>query len=107
MAFEANARHLNIEIHHETPSMRHKLNPSIASRTSVRGLIIACMPAAALGVIANSPALGAVFNSPANQGLTADDNTAASTNGPGTHTPSTNSSADTNILEQIVAGQRG
>jgi hypothetical protein len=63
--------------------MQIKPKPFISSRTSVRSLIVACMPAAALGVIANSPALGAVFNPSSNQGLTTDDN--ASTNGANTN----------------------
>jgi hypothetical protein len=84
--------------------MRTKFKPSTSSRTSVRGLIVACMPAAALGVIANSPALGAVFNAPANQGLTMDDNAAASTNSAGTHAPSTNSSTGN---PNFIDGQRG
>jgi hypothetical protein len=89
--------------------MRAKLKPSISSRTSVRSLIVACMPAAALGVIANSPVLGAVFNPLANQGLTTDDNASASTNGPAPHAPSTNSSSrGTNKdLPQVWAGLRG
>jgi hypothetical protein len=63
------------------------------------------MPAAALGVLANSPALGAVFNQPTNQGLTTDDN--SSTNGASTHAPSTNSSAGTNsYFEEDIAGLR-
>jgi hypothetical protein len=90
--------------------MRTKFKPSISSRTSVRGLIIACMPAAALGVIANSPALGAVFNPSSNQGLTGDDNAAASTNGASHHAPSTNST-DTphfdNDVPTVTAGLRG
>jgi len=89
--------------------MLTKFKPSTSSRTSVRGLIIACMPAAVLGVIANSPALGAVFNPSSNQGLTADDNAAASTNGAGTHYTSTNSSsADTNFDRGVTwEGIRG
>jgi hypothetical protein len=89
--------------------MRTKLKPSISSRTSVRGLIVACMPAAALGIIANSPVLGAVFNQPANQGLTTDDNAGASTNGASAHAPHTNSgSAGTNSdVPQVWAGIRG
>ena len=86
--------------------MRTKLKPSISSRTSARSLIIACMPAAALGVIANSPALGAVFNPLANRGLSVDDNSGASTNGASHHAPSTNSgSVVTNEID--IAGQRG
>ncbi len=86
--------------------MRTKLKSSISSRTSVRGLIVACMPAAALGIIANSPVFCAVFNQPANQGLTTDDN--ASTNGSSTHAPATNSSAGTNIdVPQVWSGIRG
>ncbi len=42
--------------------MRTKLKPSNSSRTSVRSLIVACLPAAAVGIVANSPALGAVFD---------------------------------------------
>jgi len=89
--------------------MRTKFKPSTSSRTSVRGLIVACMPSAALGVIANSPALGAVFNPPANQGLTVEDNAAASTNSASHHAPSTNSgSAGTNRdVPQVWAGIRG
>ena len=86
--------------------MRTKFKPSISSRTSVRGLIVACMPATALGNIANSPVFGAVFNQPANQGLTTDDN--ASTNGSSTHAPATNRSAGTNIDgPQVWSGLRG
>jgi hypothetical protein len=89
--------------------MRAKLKPSISSRTSFRSLIAACLPAAALGVIANSPALGAVFNPSSNQGLTADDNAAASTNGAATHFTSTNnSSAGTNFDRGVTwEGIRG
>jgi hypothetical protein len=89
--------------------MQTKSKPSITSRTSVRSLIIACMPAAALGVAANSPVLGAVFNPPANQGLTVDDNAAASTNGASTHAPSTNSSSagTNNDVPQGWSGMRG
>jgi len=65
--------------------MRTKFKPSTSSRTSVRSLLIACLPTAGLGVLANSPVLGAVFNSSANQGLAIDDNAAASTNAPGTN----------------------
>ena len=83
--------------------MRAMLKPSISSRTSVRSLIVACLPAAALGVAANSPVLGAVFSQPANQGLTTDDHA-------GTNAPSTNST-DTprfdNDVPTITAGQRG
>jgi len=79
------------------------MKPSIASRTSVRGLIITCLPAAAMGVIANSPALGAVFNSPANQGLTIDDNTAASTNASGTNGIGTTN----NSGEHVPIGMHG
>ena len=88
--------------------MRTKLKSSVSSRTSVRGLIVACLPAAALGVIANSPVLGAVFSQLANQGLTTDDH--AGTNGASTHAPSTNST-DTprfdNDVPTKTAGQRG
>ena len=87
--------------------MRTKLKPSISSRTSVRGLIVACMPAAALGIIANSPALGAVFSQPAVQALTTDDKTGASTNGASTHATSTNSSAGTNsYFDEAIGGAR-
>jgi len=82
--------------------MQTKLKPSISSRTSVRGLIVACMPAAALGIIANSPALGAVFSQPADQALTTDDKTGAST-----HATSTNSSAGTNsYFDEAIGGAR-
>ncbi len=64
--------------------MRTKLKTSVSSRTSVRGLIVACMPAAAIGVIANSPVLGAVFNPLANQDLAVDDKAAASPSTPST-----------------------
>ena len=84
--------------------MRAEFKPSISSRTSVRGLIVACMPAAALGVIANSPALGAVFHPLANQGLTADDNAAASTNAPGTNRPGNTTNNDGQVIIQGVRG---
>ena len=89
--------------------MRTKMKTSISSRTSVRGLIIACLPAAALGVIANSPVLGAVFDPVANRGLTTDDNAAAITNGASSHAPSTNSSSagTTNDVPQVWNGIRG
>jgi len=89
--------------------MRTKLIPSISSRTSVRGLIIACMPAAAFGVVANSSVLGAVASQRADHDLTADDNTSASTNGPAPHAPSTNSGSGgtNNDLPQGWAGLRG
>jgi hypothetical protein len=85
--------------------MRPRIKPSIASRTSVRGLIAACMPAAALGILANSPALGAVFHPLANQGLTVDDKAAASTNAPGTNgMGNTNSDGQVPISIQGVRG---
>jgi hypothetical protein len=43
------------------------------------------MPAAALGVVANSPALGSVFNQPASQGPTVLDKAVASPKAPSTN----------------------
>ena len=86
--------------------MRPRIKPSISSRTSVRGLIIACLPAAALGIAANSPVLGEDFKQPANQGLTVRDQAAASTNAPGTN----GLGNTTNNIEQVpisIHGVRG
>jgi hypothetical protein len=83
--------------------LRTKSKPSISSRTSVRGLIIACLPAAALGVVADSPVLGAAFNQPADQGFTVDNNPGARTN-----IPSTNSTyTPTDFHRRNVGGTRG
>ena len=89
--------------------MRSNFKPSVSSRVSVRGLIVACMPAAALGIAANLPVLGAVLNE-AHQGLAVEDNAGASTKAPPPHPPSTNSShAGTNIdfPGEVWAGLRG
>ena len=86
--------------------MRPRTKPSLSSRTSVRGLIVACLPATVLGVVANSPALGAVFNQPANQCPTVVDKAAASP-----EAPSTNRIGNTtNNSEQVpicIHGVRG
>ncbi len=89
--------------------MKSNQKPSIASRTSVRSLIVAFMPAAAVGLVASSPAVGAVFGEGANHGLTVDDN-AASTNVPATNGAVTNSGSATNPPPQpidVVDGLRG
>ena len=77
---------------------------------SVRNLIVACLPAAAIGFVANSPTLGAAFTGLANQGLTVDDNTGASTNGPAAKGPNTNNSGGRTNIDQIqecIQGVRG
>jgi hypothetical protein len=74
--------------------------PSISSRASVRSLVVACMPAAAVGLLANSPALGAAFIQ-VDQGLAVNDNNGASTNG-----SSTNGSART-TNDISIQGIRG
>jgi len=91
---------------HFNLSMKYNRKSSIASRVSVRSLVVVCMPVAALTMAANSPVPGAVFSQPASQDLTTEDNAGVSTNGASTHAPSTNSSIDTPHFEQ-VAGQRG
>jgi hypothetical protein len=78
--------------------MKTNFKSSISSRVSVRGLIIACMPAAALGVAANSPVLGAVLNE-AHQGLAVEDNSGASTN--------SGSAGTNNDVPQVWSGMRG
>ncbi len=85
---------------------RTKMKPSISSRASVRSLIVACMPAAALAVIANSPALGAVFGESANQGLTVADKTAANPKAPSTNGigNTTNNNFQVPITTQGVRG---
>jgi hypothetical protein len=65
--------------------MKPSYKASISSRASVKSLIVACMPAAAVAFLANSPALSASLSAPAHQGLTVDDNAVAST-----HSPTTN-----------------
>ena len=65
--------------------MRRRIKPSISSRTSVRSLIVACMPATVLGVVANSPALGAIFNQPASQCPAVVDKAVASLKAPSTN----------------------
>jgi hypothetical protein len=67
---------------------------SISSRASVRSLIVACLPAAAVAFVANSPALGAAFNEGANHGLILDDNKGASTNGSSTNASGSNTNDD-------------
>lgn len=72
------------------PLMRTNFKPSVSSRASVRSLVVACLPAAAIAFVANSPALGAAISSATNHDLTVDDNTGTGTNGPATNDPSTN-----------------
>ena len=89
--------------------MKSNFKPSIASRASVRSLIVSCLPAAAVALVANSPALGAAFQEPANHGLTVDDNTAASTNGTSTNAAGTNGVSVRPPSEEVeaTAGRRG
>ena len=90
--------------------MKSNFKTSISSRASVRSLIVACLPSAALVMAANPPALGAAIDSATNHDLTVDDNTGASTNVPTTNGPGTNTSgAGTNHLPTIhaCAGERG
>jgi hypothetical protein len=73
--------------------MESNYKASIASRASVRSLIIAFMPATAVALVANSSSLGAAFI-PSDQGLTFNNNTAASTNGPSTNGSPANTNRD-------------
>jgi hypothetical protein len=83
---------------------RHK--PSLSSKASVKSLIVACMPAAAVAFLANSPALSAAFSEPAHQGLAVDDNTVANTNSSPTNHAGKAGDVDTNGI-RAIAGQRG
>ena len=74
--------------------MQSRFKPSLSSRASARTLIVACMPAAALAMVAHTPALGSVFAPAANPDLTADDKAGASTNAPPAHIPGTNNSGN-------------
>ncbi len=83
--------------------MKSNYKSSVASRATVRSLVVAFMPAAAVGLVASSPAVVAEFGESANHGLTVDDN-AATTNGPSTN----GTGVFTNINSQkAVAGIRG
>jgi hypothetical protein len=86
--------------------MKSNYKSSVASRTTVRSLVVAFMPAAAVGLVTSSPVLGAVFDDGANRGLTVDDN-AASTNVPATNGAGTNSGAINPPPPMIINGMRG
>jgi hypothetical protein len=86
--------------------MRPNSKPSIASRATVRSLIVACLPAAAVGFVASSPAVGAVFGEGANHGLTVDDN-AVSTNVPATNGAGTNSTGNRTNNDQTIESIEG
>jgi hypothetical protein len=84
--------------------MRSNHKPTIVSRASVRSLIVACLPAAAVAFVANSPAVGAVFSPSADQGLTVDDNSATNSKGHSTNSSGTNTNGD---MPEIMNGIRG
>jgi uncharacterized RDD family membrane protein YckC len=91
--------------------MRATFKPSLSSRASARSLIVACMPAAAIAFVADSPALGSAFAHAADRDFTVADNAGASTNIPPTHIPSTNNTGNTTNRnwppEYPVDGMRG
>ena len=74
--------------------MRVTFKPSLASRASARSLIVACMPAAAIAFVANSPALGSAFDQATNRDLTVNDNAGAETNVPPAQIPGTNNTGN-------------
>jgi hypothetical protein len=86
--------------------MKSNYKPSISSRTSVRSLIVACLPGAGLAFVANSPALGAAFAASTNRGLTVDGNNDAGTNTPTTNHAGKPGDINTNGI-QAIAGIRG
>ncbi len=89
--------------------MKLNFKPSVSSRATVRSLIVACLPTAAVGLVAGSPAVGAVFSEGANHGFTVDDN-AVSTNAPATNGAGTNIPSATNPPPPMgtgIGGMRG
>jgi hypothetical protein len=82
--------------------MKSNYKPSLSNRASVRSLIVACLPAAAVAFVANSTVLGAVFGECTGHDLTVDDNHGAATN-----CPSTNSSGINTNIEMPLSGIRG
>jgi hypothetical protein len=85
--------HRQTRLHHQS---------SMASRATVRSLIVACLPAAAAGLVAGSPALGAALSQASHHGLTVDDNNGAATNSPGTNS----SGIDTNDMMPLAGARR-